>query len=67
MNNRIKELILQSVNFRLDPDSNCHEAQVCPEDLEYLAELIGKEVLTLQNRHGNIKPRVIKQFFGVDE
>lgn len=31
------------------------------------AELIGKEVLTLQNRHGNIKPRVIKQFFGVDE
>lgn len=31
------------------------------------AELIGKEVLTLQNRHGNIKPRVIKEFFGVDE
>ena len=40
MNERIKELILQSVTFRLDPDSECYEAQVCPEDLEPLAELI---------------------------
>jgi hypothetical protein len=40
MNERIKELILQSVTFRLDPDSECYEAQVCPEDLESLAELI---------------------------
>jgi hypothetical protein len=43
MNERIKELILQSVTFRLDPDSECYEAQVCPEDLESLAELIVNE------------------------
>lgn len=44
MNKRIKELIEEAVTFRLDPDSNCHEAQVCPEDLEYLAELIIKDI-----------------------
>jgi hypothetical protein len=45
MNERIKELILESVTFRLDPDSECYEAQVCPEDLEYLVELIVTECL----------------------
>jgi hypothetical protein len=49
MNERIKELILQSVTFRLDPDSECYEAQVCPEDLEGLAELIVREcIITIQ-------------------
>ena len=43
MNERIKELIMESVNFRLDPDSNAYETQVCPEDLEYLVELIVRE------------------------
>ena len=43
MNEKIKQLIIESVNFELDPDSNCHEAQVCPEDLEHLAELIIRE------------------------
>jgi hypothetical protein len=45
MNERIKELIFEAVNFRLDPDSNSYEAQVCPEDLESLAELIVRECL----------------------
>jgi hypothetical protein len=45
MNERIKELILQSVTFRLDPDSECYEAQICPEDLEGLAESIVQEVI----------------------
>ena len=40
MNERIKKLIFEAINFRLDPDSNAYEAQVCPEDLEGLAELI---------------------------
>ena len=43
MNERIKELIFEAVSFRLDPDSNAYEAQVCPEELEYLAELIVRE------------------------
>ena len=43
MNERIKELILECVNFRLDPDSNAYEAQVCPEDLECLVELVVRE------------------------
>jgi len=47
MNERIKELILQSVTFRLDPDSECYEAQVCPEDLESLAELIVAECMDI--------------------
>jgi len=40
MNKRIRELMAEAVTFRLDPDSNAHEAQVCPEDLELFAELI---------------------------
>lgn len=46
MNGRIKQLIMEAVNFRLDPDSDAYEAQICPEDLEYLAELIVKECLS---------------------
>jgi hypothetical protein len=44
MNERIRELMAEAVTFRLDPDSNAHEAQVCPEDLELFAELIVKEM-----------------------
>ena len=43
MNPRIRELMAEAVTFRLDPDSNAHEAQVCPEDLELFAELIVQE------------------------
>jgi len=35
--------------------------------LAEFARLIGEEVLTLQNRHGNIKPRVVKAYFGVED
>jgi hypothetical protein len=73
MNERIKELILQSVTFRLDPDSECYEAQVCPEDLESLAELIVRECLEIaieEERHAPFEGPVetkIRQHFGVEE
>jgi hypothetical protein len=73
MNERIKELILQSVTFRLDPDSECYEAQVCPEDLESLAELIVQECLEIaieEERHAPFEGPVetkIRQHFGVEE
>jgi hypothetical protein len=37
----------EAVTFRLDPDSNAHEAQVCPEDLELFAELIVRECMNI--------------------
>ncbi len=43
MNERIKELMDEAVEFRLDPDSNHYEAQVSPEELEVFAELIVRE------------------------
>ena len=43
MNERIKELAEQAVSFRLDPDSNCYEALIHPEDLEVFAELLIRE------------------------
>ena len=43
MNERTKELIMECVDFRLDPDSNAYEAQVCPEELECLVELVVRE------------------------
>ena len=77
MSERIKQLILECVDFRLDPDSNAYEAQVCPEDLECLAELIVKECMTVAakqrkpaNLNYNPSERFVedlRQHFGVKE
>jgi hypothetical protein len=45
MNERIKELMNEVIEFRLDPDSKHYEAQVSPEDLEMFAELIVRECI----------------------
>lgn len=47
MNERIKELMSEAVEFRLDPDSKHYEAQVSPEELEVFAELIVKECVRM--------------------
>ena len=77
MNDRIRELMAEAVTFRLDPDSNAHEAQVCPEDLELFAELIVQECarVCLSQRDPanlNYKPsekfaEAVKQHFGVEQ
>jgi hypothetical protein len=71
MNKRIKELILQSVTFRLDPDSECYEAIVCPEDLEHLAQLIVREcaeqVDWILAEGGKTQGDVIRQHLGVEQ
>ena len=75
MNERIKELAEQAVSFRLDPDSNCYEALIHPEDLEVFAELIVKECADYFGREGDRRFEVdgnwialtIKQHFGVEE
>jgi hypothetical protein len=73
MNKRIRELILQSVTFRLDPDSECYEAQVCPEDLEGLAELIVRECAQMLDEDSYMIPELggyahdIRKHFGVEE
>jgi hypothetical protein len=77
MNERIRELMAEAVTFRLDPDSNAHEAQVCPEDLELFAELIVQECarVCLSQRDPanlNYKPsekfaEAVKQHFGVEQ
>jgi hypothetical protein len=36
-------------------------------DYQTLVQLIGREVLTLQNRHGNIKPAKVCAYFGIEE
>ena len=78
MNERIKQLILECVDFRLDPDSNAYEAQVCPEELECLAELIVRECIwalwTEECRTSDLASEEytrgsnkIKQHFGIEE
>jgi len=76
MNERIKELIFEAVTFRLDPDSECYEAQVCPEDLEYLVELIIKECAkvawyhtpdTKELEYSHLIEDEILKHFGVEE
>ena len=76
MNERIKELIEEAVTFRLDPDSKCYESQVCPEDLEYLAELIVRECAKVCRDQPNVYALkadrdncaiAIEEHFGVEE
>jgi hypothetical protein len=71
MNERIKQLIMEAVNFRLDPDSDAYEAQVCPEDLEYLAELIVKDCANVADKYvrdGDIDIAVvIRRNYGFEE
>lgn len=70
MNDRIKQLIMEAVNFGLDPDSDAYEAQICPEDLEYLAELIVKECLSnMEDCDGDLDFAIwkTKTEFGVKE
>jgi len=68
MNERIKELIFEAVKFYLDPDSNTHQAQVSPEDLEYFAELIVQECAKIADKAEPYKASdLIKGHFGVEE
>jgi hypothetical protein len=71
MNERIRELMAEAVTFRLDPDSNAHEAQVCPEDLELFAELIIQECCSAIRLNdvffgGKFQGAILKHF-GVSE
>jgi hypothetical protein len=72
MNKRIRELMAEAVTFRLDPDSNAHEAQVCPEDLELFAELIVRECQSVVEWAISVDstidrvPVLIKEHFGVE-
>jgi hypothetical protein len=52
MNERIRELMDESVRFRLDPDSKQYEAQVSPEELEMFAELIVRECIDTMYKRG---------------
>jgi hypothetical protein len=74
MNDRFRELALEAVNFRLDPDSNAFEAQVSPEDLEYFAELLMQDFIKVLlewkkepfpfDEHTAVW--ILKQHFGVE-
>jgi hypothetical protein len=73
MNPRIQELMAEAVTFRLDPDSNAHEAQVCPEDLELFAELIVRECQSVVEWAISVDstidrvPVLIQEHFGVEQ
>ena len=68
MNERIKELIAEAVKFRLDPDSNAYEAQVSPEDLEFLVELVVRECAEVVDAgKGRAQPADLYEYFGVKE
>lgn len=76
MNERIKELMDESVRFHWDHDGQAYEAQVHPEDLEYFAELIVRECALIAF-HNTVNlasiadaedvEANIKEHFGVEE
>ena len=65
MNDLIKELADQAVSFRLDPDSECYEAMIHPEDLERFAALIIEECVDYAFANGD-NVDYLKQYFGVE-
>ena len=65
MNDLIKELADQAVSFRLDPDSECYEALIHPEDLELFAALIIEECVDYAFANGD-NVDYLKQHFGVE-
>jgi hypothetical protein len=82
MNQRIRELMDEAIEFRLDPDSKHYEAQVSPEELEMFAESIVRDCLNIaknwddqlvnanlvkeSNAVGIVAYRIARQF-GVEE
>ena len=70
MNERIKQLMDEVIEFRLDPDSKHYEAQVSPEDLEMFAELIVKETLQIARVGMEFGPNMeeaVYTYFGIEE
>ena len=41
--------------------------EVLKRKIELLIELIGWDMLELTNKHGNIKPREVKKYFGIKD
>jgi hypothetical protein len=66
MNERIRKLMNEAVRFRLDPDSNAYEAQVCPEDLEVFAELIVRECIEQAHGVANLRGANDDMIYGAD-
>ena len=64
MNQRIKELMDEVIEFRLDPDSKHYEAQVNPEHFEMFAELIVAECVELVSVNRDL---AIEEEWNVDE
>ena len=72
MNKRTRELIDEAIRFRLDPDSNAYEAQVCPEELESLVELVVLECINIVGVGGEFasRPKLVEKLqehFGVKQ
>ena len=71
MNERIKQLADQAgIHFHngstLDAGPDGIAKFVLFADMERFAELIGRDMLKLANRHGNIKEHSINEYFGFE-
>jgi hypothetical protein len=77
MSTVIKQIILESVDFRFDPDSEQLEMLVTPQDLEFLVEMVVRECIQVGGPEDSypddwFKAKAdsvnkIKQHFGVEE
>ena len=66
MNERIKELAEKAVNetqLLMIMEYSAFESKL----YEKFAELIGRDMLKLANRHGNIKHHSINEYFGFEK
>jgi hypothetical protein len=68
MNERIKELLAElDIDLYTDEGVMMTKILVRPKDLRQFAELIGRDMLKLVNRHGNIKNHSINEYFGFEK
>ena len=68
MNKRMLELYSEAhvPSILIDPSNNM-PVPWKEFSAEKFAELLIKEVLSVANRHGNIKPRKVREHFGVND
>ena len=65
MNERIKQLAEQAQQYA--EYTTPQGLEWLPEFKEKFAELIGRDMLKLANRHGNIKKHSINEYFGFEK
>jgi hypothetical protein len=61
------EVYQEAIAYTMENAGNRGQKSADAMCAKKFVELLGLETLKLANRHGNIKPREVKKYFGIEE